>query len=342
MNVERKDEIARHISFLREEVEGNEFFQSDRFGLNELALQEFVDTIFEPSFEGRPPTHGTILCSHPFDEYQQNLPPCTWLPGIQSDGRIFCDGIKTFRIICKDIQGVVSFSDKVVFDELDLFTIRDDALYNFGGEEHHVPLTKDMWLIKRNARGEITFLCEDGIAVHRDARISFFKYQYHFKRQLSDYISNRWPENPWPKQLLDSILRIAIHTLGADAGVGGTIVLYHPDDDPDNYINSTNAMKLPDNLKVTLRDHQSLLVTLMRYTDGAVLVDSEGRVRSARNWLVVPTEIMSEAGSEGGTRHLTAKLFSKSIQGLVFVISSDGPVSLFAQGERVFRTCIRR
>lgn len=257
---------------------------------------------------------------------------------------MFCDGIKTFRVVCKDVRGVFSFNDKLVFDELDLFTIRDDVLYRGLKEQHGSPLSRDIWLIKRNTRGEITFLCEDGIAVHRDARMSFFRYQYDFKRQLAEYISSRWSEDPWPKQLLDSILRMAIHTLGADAGVGGTIVLCHPDDavDREGLLNAKNAIIPPQGLKVTRRAYQHLLVALMKYTDGAVVVGADGHVKSARNWLLIPTDLMAEAGSDGGTRHLTAKLFSRLIKGLVFVISSDGPVTLYAEGNQVFRTCERR
>jgi hypothetical protein len=238
----------------------------------------------------------------------------------------------------------MSFTDKAVNEELDLFTIRDDVLYNRGGETHHSDLSKDMWLIKRSQKGEITLLCEDGIAVHRDARISFFKYQYHFKSILTEYISQKWDTNPWEKQLLDSILRISIHTLGADVGVGGTIVLLHPDDRvvENGLLNVKNAIKFPPGVQLTTRDHQHLLVSLMRYTDGAVIVDSNGYVDSARNWLVIPSALMNTESSDGGTRHLTARLFSACIAGLVFVISSDGPVTLYAHGEKLFRTCERR
>jgi len=337
-------ERERHLSFLRAEFEGNDFFQTDDFGLNDLLLQELVDTIFAPSFEGRRPGHGAVICSHKFDEYQGSLPAGTWLSSLPNEGRIYCDGIKTFRMICRDAQGVFAFSDSFIFDELDLFTLRDDSLFNKGGEEHGSPLKKDMFLIKRSENGEIILLCREGIAVHRDARLSFFRYQYHFKSLLLDHLNSSGRPIPWHKQVLDSILRISIHVLGADAGVGGTIVLLHPDDEAllKTVINGSNALEMPRDLKITLRDHQSLLITAMRHTDGAVVVDSEGYVRSAKNWLVVPSEEMAKAGSEGGTRHLTARLFSGLIQGLVFVISSDGPVTLYSGGEPVFRTCDRR
>ncbi|MEG3146543.1 diadenylate cyclase [Sphingomonas sp. RT2P30] len=332
------------MKFLKREFKANGFLKNDAFKINDVVLRELVETIFEPSFEGRTPTHGAIICSHPFGAYHQNMPEGDWLPDIKGDGRVFCDGVKTFRVICPNAQGVISFKEIFVLDELDLFTIRDDVLYNRGEENHQEPLSKDLFLIKRCFSGEIIVLCQEGLAVHKNGRISFFKYQYYFKRELWKYTSNKWKRPPWDMQILNSILRIAIHTLGADSGVGGTIVLLHPNDNirKKSNLNTESSIVFPAGQDVTLRAHQNLLVALMRNTDGAVLIDHKGYIRSAKNWLLVPKLMMMKAGSDRGSRHLTAQSFSTLVKGLVFVISSEGPVTVYCAGEMVFRTCERR
>ena len=335
------DEKSRHLAFWRNEFEKNSYLTNDPFSINHIFLQELVDTIFDPPFEGRAPTYGAIICSHDFDNYEEHLPRGRWITGIPTDARIYCDGIQTFRVICPRQTGVYSFTDQMIADELDLFTLRDDVLYNKGGEAHGQPLEKDFLLIKKTVGGEIITLCADGIALHRAARLYFFKYQYDFKSKLGAHINRTRGKNPWNNQVLDSILRLSIHTLGAEKGVGGTIILLHQEDDIGDrgILNTRNTIKLPPDLKVDVRAHQNLLVTLMKRTDGAVLIDPDGRVKTARNWLVTPSDAMPAAESEGGTRHLTAKMFSHLIKGLVFVISSDGPVTLYDRGEKIFRTC---
>lgn len=347
-------EQERHFTFLEREFAANGFLEDDPFELKKSLLNEIVETIFEPPFEGQKPIHGAMVCSHEFNSYyKQYLPYEDSVDENSEVAQTLCDGITVFRLKgSEQNNGVVILSEPII-DELDLFRLRDDVLYKLPGETHDDKPSKEFYVVKKGAAGEITILCREGIAIHRDAKIKFFRYQYHFKSLLNEYIESKWGESPWEKQTLDSILRMAIHSLSPIPGVGGTFVLLHPNDkinccDKSHVITETellnqkNSVTFPWGLEVKLRTHQTMLVNLMKNTDGAVIISDKGYVNSARCWLVMPRATLSLTQSDGGTRHLTAQSFSTLILGLVFVVSSDGPVTLYANGEIVFRTIEKR
>ncbi|WP_017930301.1 diadenylate cyclase [Robiginitomaculum antarcticum] len=341
-------EQERHITFLEREFDENGFLQDDPHNLKQSLLREVVETIFEPAFEGQKPIHGAIICSHPFNKYKQDLPFDIKINDDTNLAQTYCDGVTVFRLRGNGDRGVVVLTEPII-NELDLFTLRDDVLYKLSGNSHTETPSKELYAVKKGKSGEITILCREGIVVHRDARLEFFRYQYHFKSKLMDFIEAKWTDNPWEKQTLDSILRMAIHILSPIPGVGGTFVLLHPDDPIDycetshiieetELLNLKNSMSFPWGLDVTQRAHQTILGNLMKNTDGAVVLSSDGVVKAAKSWLVIPRDKISVNESDGGTRHLTSQSFSSMIQGLVFVVSSDGPVTLYCGEQKVFRT----
>ena len=81
---------------------------------------------------------------------------------------------------------------------------------------------------------------------------------------------------------------------------------------------------------------QPLFVHLARYHDGALLVGREGRLEAV-NVIIRPSVASERAvASTKGTRHTSAARHSYDCADvLAFVVSTDGPVTVFSAGQRI-------
>ncbi len=92
----------------------------------------------------------------------------------------------------------------------------------------------------------------------------------------------------------------------------------------------------PLGVSVLNESEEPLLVHQVRYRDGAVLVDREGRLL-ASNVILRPTKASEQAVPPiGGTRHTSAARHTYDCPDvLAFVVSIDGPVTVFSDGLRI-------
>lgn len=144
---------------------------------------------------------------------------------------------------------------------------------------------------------------------------------------------------------MNSILRIFVHVLSPMKGVGATVVLLHQEDkineqsgSDKTLLNVENSLSFSWPANITDRAHQRVLMNVMRRTDGATVVGADGSIRYIRCWLIPPQEDMMTHRSGGGTRHLSAEVFSGHIEGVVFVASASWPISIYSKGERILCT----
>jgi DNA integrity scanning protein DisA with diadenylate cyclase activity len=79
-----------------------------------------------------------------------------------------------------------------------------------------------------------------------------------------------------------------------------------------------------------------VLLHQVRYRDGAVLIDRGGRLL-ASNVILRPTKMSEQAVPPmGGTRHTSAARHTYDCPDvLAFVVSIDGPVTVFSDGLRI-------
>ena len=79
-----------------------------------------------------------------------------------------------------------------------------------------------------------------------------------------------------------------------------------------------------------------MLLHQVRYRDGAVLIDRDGRLL-ASNVILRPTKASEQAvPAMGGTRHTSAARHTYDCPDvLAFVVSIDGPVTVFSDGLRI-------
>jgi len=73
---------------------------------------------------------------------------------------------------------------------------------------------------------------------------------------------------------------------------------------------------------------------LLTYTDGAVILDAQTSDRCGSATKILWKQASIEA--RAGTRHTSAQRFSYDFaKGIIFVVSSDGPVTVFSDGMSV-------
>ncbi|MDY7106614.1 MAG: diadenylate cyclase [Actinomycetota bacterium] len=136
--------------------------------------------------------------------------------------------------------------------------------------------------------------------------------------------------------VLDQLLDLCVHWLSAER-VGATLVWYLADVDPSEatQVDLSRAFVAPV-LDVGDSTHVSALVSVLGQVDRAALVRPDGQVshigaslhNSARSAELVP--------AFRGTRHTSARRFSyDEPECLVFVVSEDGPLTVFGDGARM-------
>ena len=91
-------------------------------------------------------------------------------------------------------------------------------------------------------------------------------------------------------------------------------------------------------LELTLVDESSYPVIehLLNHKDGAAIIDPSGTVEHLGAHLMYGDDATKRIPAENGTRHTSAKRFSYDhSETVVFVVSQDGPVSVYSDGYKV-------
>lgn len=135
--------------------------------------------------------------------------------------------------------------------------------------------------------------------------------------------------------VLGGILEFCAHWL-SPAYVGSTLVWYMCDPaDLDSPLIDLSVAKNTPPLRLTDRAQYPALLSVLQQLDGAVIIAPDGTVRRLQG-LLRPTERARRlVPALRGTRHTSARRFSfDEPRSLVFVVSEDGPVSVFSDGAR--------
>ncbi len=135
-----------------------------------------------------------------------------------------------------------------------------------------------------------------------------------------------------------AILDLCVHTLAA-ANIGATIVwdrnVSEAEFDEDSVgqlqaIDRTHAMPIPP-LSVAHANNHPAIASLLAQHDRALIVDDDGELTTMGVSLTPPPAVT--VSTAGGTRHNSAISFSEAERRtIVFVVSQDGPVSVFRRG----------
>jgi DisA bacterial checkpoint controller nucleotide-binding len=138
--------------------------------------------------------------------------------------------------------------------------------------------------------------------------------------------------------VIRGLLELCVHWL-SPGRVGATLVLRldgdEPSQDPAYGFDAATSFPSP-HLTVRARHHFSALYTAMGQTDLATLVDADGSVRYFGVGLNVSPRADLLVSDPRGMRHRSARRFTfDHPDTLTFVVSEDGPVTVFSDGAPV-------
>lgn len=136
-------------------------------------------------------------------------------------------------------------------------------------------------------------------------------------------------------EIVAALLKFCQHVLSSRR-VGATLV-WHVQDGPLDGL-SRSPRSTPVELQLSDSSHFDALASLLASVDGACLVKASGEISGYEAFLDNSKTLQEIVPSIGGTRHTTAARYSFDEPGvIVFVVSADGPVSVFSDGVRVMR-----
>jgi hypothetical protein len=208
------------------------------------------------------------------------------------------------------------------------------------------PVGREIELVRlRRALGPDTALVcrsEDGIVriFGRRQIVIFDGTRWWTKPDAHEYtISVRRSVRRAPPELTQNILDFCVHSAGP--GVAGTMLVWCLDDDAVDQLRRRSVptqQPLPIRLPLTVPVAHSSICHLLFQVDGAGLVDPGGSLVEVGLHLRASAEAhqMVDVPADRGTRHAAAKRCSHDIRDAVFfVVSEDGPVTVYAGGHVV-------
>ncbi len=336
------DLVAERRRLVALELGAHGICAHDPFNLFDKLVEACYRVMTAAPHENRLPSTGIVLFSHPFDQYdfEDGGQFIRVDPSEEDTCWAFADGVHSF--VAKDPESVGLLVLKApAVDELSLFTFRDDILFDdeVGPSD---PPRRECLVIQRSeghSTRRVTILARERIVNFSGLAYISKPYQYDILQALRQKIV----PFPWGNdciQTLKSALRLAVHKLSPE-NHGATFLILSPNDISalgkliaarDLIIDQALS---PTNCSLTRRAYQRPLVHLMGQMDGATTISPTGDVLHIGAFFrSVGMELTgAELAQHYGTRHRSAAEFSKEIEGIAIVVSSDGPVTVFRKGE---------
>jgi DNA integrity scanning protein DisA with diadenylate cyclase activity len=136
-------------------------------------------------------------------------------------------------------------------------------------------------------------------------------------------------------QVVRRLLELSHHRFSPN-GVGATLVYALTEHPEDSRRRDRGVSVAAMNLSVLDEAEEPLLLHQARYRDGALLVGRAGRLLAV-NVILRPTRASEQAvPATKGTRHTSAARHTYDCPDvLAFVVSTDGPVTVFSDGQRI-------
>lgn len=137
-------------------------------------------------------------------------------------------------------------------------------------------------------------------------------------------------------QTLKNLLEFCFHDLSPQK-IGATLVWCLAEPNLEELENMRPNFTLQEiETRVDSDRSVAILRHLLTYTDGAVILDAEARAIGVGAQLKYSETSKRLIEAHAGTRHTSAQRFSYDFtKGIVFVVSSDGPVTVFSDGMSV-------
>lgn len=290
---------------------------ADIDALEQRILEELSHARHVSVHEGRRPSYGAIICpdsevSADFDNLMYPVVDAT-----MGSLRELANGTSTFVVRAELEEGLIYLDST---DEL--------ALMNFCVEQQ-------CWIVQRHSTGTIKVFERERLLLWENNTWSRRPYAHTRWMQLSHMTGTTNPEVSVGRSILD----FSLHVLSA-RHIGATLVWF-PHQPPTSF-EQTHLSKPPRepgiDLNVTAQDRAEALATLLATVDGACIIESSGHITGVEAFLKQTDAAERFVKHHGGTRHNSAARFSFDVaESVVFVVSEDGPVTVFSDGMDILR-----
>jgi DNA integrity scanning protein DisA with diadenylate cyclase activity len=187
----------------------------------------------------------------------------------------------------------------------------------------------DVVVIQRSLEGRVRAVTSEGVVIWTGVDWVFKPVAHSYLVPLARLLPGA------DHEVLDALLELCVHGLSAK-GVGATLVWWLEDTHPEG-IDGAMAQSAY-SLTVTDRRHHPALLNILSQVDRAVVVRRAGELKAVDVALLTSAESEALVSPWGGTRHSSARRYSfDQHRSVVFVVSADGPVSVFVDGASAAR-----
>jgi hypothetical protein len=303
----RRRRLAEELEESGLVVEGSDAFRS-------LLLEEIEHALRPDVHERRVVSTGTIL--------EPRSDPATWESGAQlaitrgpadrqplSAARRFADGLSSWLLRRTD-----GTSEWMVFDR------------PAGSERDLVVLASvfDATIVQRHPAGAVRLVGGFGV-------LRWQGFSWHHEPPASRWIDGITAGSTHgDPAVIEDMLKFAIHDLGSMRI--GALLIYRPDGDAGPAVEE--RLPPPPPLRIRVATHLAPLRHALAQVDGAAVFDAGGVLRQLGVRLVPSNEAEETVEALRGTRHTSARRYSRDDpRATVIAVSDDGPVTVFRNGE---------
>jgi DNA integrity scanning protein DisA with diadenylate cyclase activity len=288
--------------------------EADLANVEEILLDELLYARRPPVHEGRTPSYGSLTFVgselHPDVEDRLRVVQVAdqWE---RASVRELANGMTAFVVHTTEGPSALAFLDRG--DELSLVRLADEL---------------GCWIVQRHPTGTVRVF-------GRERLLMFENDEWITK----PYAHTRWFELAHVAAVqsdvgvIGPLLDLCLHLLSA-RHIGATLV-WMIDGSVDDVTPrlSRQPRSAGAELHVDDPDHAEALATLLASLDGACLVSGDGTVVGVEAFLGGSEQAVAHVRSGGGTRHASAARFSfDEPRAVLFVVSADGPVTVFSDG----------
>ena len=303
----RRRRLAEELAESGLQAEGSDAFRALMIEEIDHALRPAVHerrvassgTILEPASDPATWEAGTqlVITRGPADE--QPLPAARW----------FADGLSSWLLRRTDGTNEWMVFDRPAGSERDLVVLSD---------------VFDATIVQRHPAGRVRVVGSFGV-------LRWEGFSWHHEPPVSRWIDAVTAgSDHGDRGVLGAMLAFAIHDLGS-LGIGA-LLIYRPDADPGPPVEE--RLPTPPPLRIRAVSHLAPLRHALAQVDGAAVFDADGVLRRLGVRLVPSSEAEDTVGAVRGTRHTSARRYSRDDpRATVIAVSDDGPVSVFRNGD---------
>jgi hypothetical protein len=309
---------------LREELDDAGILLNVDLPTSRRLLDEITYARFPRRHEGKLPTYGAFVASDDVDVHD--------LGGVVTDGdgvaldtlRLMADGRRSFVIAGERGGDLLMFP--TAYD-------RESEIVHLLARRHD---NGGLIVVQRLREGFVRILGSDSLVIWDGTR-------WRNKPYASAFVADILGAVPGcPRPALEAILTFCVHDLGP-APTGAILVWdLHSRSRTDHLGHVRHRQPLLRLPPLSLLDpsSHSAVRSLLGQLDGAVVVDRDGVPfeSGVRLTFSERAEHAITGDGGGGTRHASARRFSFDERDtVVFVVSEDGPLTVYARGDPVAR-----